>query len=97
MMVTIFLFAFVWQWNDYYYSSVLAPELPTLSNVMLSINFAVLGEQGSDFYNSILNAPKFILVMLPLIILYIFYPAIFLQKVFPEAELSAKKIDYKMR
>ena len=81
MMVTIFLFAFVWQWNDYYYSSVLAPELPTLSNVMLSINFAVLGEQGSDFYNSILNAPKFILVMLPLIILYIFTQRYFTESI----------------
>ena len=92
MMVTIFLFAFVWQWNDYYYSSVLAPELPTLSNVMLSINFAVLGEQGSDFYNSILNAPKFILVMLPLIILYIFTQRYFYRKYFQKRNCRLKRL-----
>ena len=80
MILTIFLFSFVWQWNDYYYTSVLAPELPTMANQMLNLDFSSLGTMGT-LYSSMVNAPKFLLHILPLLVLYIFTQRFFVESI----------------
>ena len=37
MLVTVFLFSFVWQWNDTVYSGIFFPEIPTLANKLYGI------------------------------------------------------------
>lgn len=80
MIVTVFLFSFVWQWNDYYYTSVLAPELPVMANQMLNLDFASLGAM-SGLYSSMVSAPKFLLHILPLLVLYIFTQRFFVESI----------------
>ena len=80
MIITVFLFSFVWQWNDAYYVQTLAPNLPTLSNKMFGMVFNNIGT-GSDILNQFLESPKFFLLVLPLIILYIFAQRFFTQSI----------------
>lgn len=81
MLVTVFLFSFVWQWNDYYYTSVLAPNLPVLSVKLMGMSFETLGSMGSDLMDSILQSPKFLLLITPLIILYCFTQRFFTESI----------------
>lgn len=81
MLVTVFLFSFVWQWNDYYYTSVLSPNLPVLSVKLMGIRFDTLGSMGSSLMDSILQSPKFLLLILPLIILYCFTQKFFTESI----------------
>jgi multiple sugar transport system permease protein len=81
MLVTVFLFSFVWQWNDYYYTSVLAPNLPVLSVKLMGINFDTLGVLGSSLMDSILQSPKFLLLIAPLVVLYCFTQRFFTESI----------------
>lgn len=81
MIVTVFLFSFVWQWNDYYYSSVLAPELHVLANDLMNLNFSNISSTMGSMYNSMVASPKFILQIFPLIILYIFTQRFFTESI----------------
>ena len=81
MIITVFLFSFVWQWNDYYYTSILAPELPVLSRILMNMNFEQLNSASSDFNLAVINAPKFLLLILPLVILYLFTQRFFTQSI----------------
>ncbi len=80
MIVTVFLFSFVWQWNDNLYTSQLAPNLPLLTNKLLGLNFNTLGTL-SDIYNASLMTPKFFLLVTPLIFLYIFAQRFFTESI----------------
>lgn len=81
MIITVFLFAFVWQWNDYYYSSVLAPELHVLANDLMNLNFSNISSTMGSMYNSMVAAPKFILQITPLMVLYIFTQRFFTESI----------------
>lgn len=81
MLITVFLFAFVWQWNDFYYVNVLAPNLPIVSLKLSQMNFATLSYNASNFYGGMLNSPRLILLIIPLIILYIFTQRFFVESV----------------
>lgn len=81
MILTCFLFAFVWQWNDYYYTSVLAPDLPVLANQMMKLDFASMGSVIGSLYSSTLNAPKFLLHIAPLLLLYVFTQRFFTESI----------------
>ena len=80
LLVTVFLFSFVWMWNDYYYTTILAPGLPTLNMKLLGMSVGdiglILGEMGT----SVLQSPRFILLITPLVVLYLL-----LQKSFTES------------
>ena len=79
MIVTIFLFSFVWQWNDTFYVQTLAPKLPTLVNKMFNMSFNI--GTGSEILDKFLDSPKFFLLVTPLIILYIFAQRFFTQSI----------------
>lgn len=80
IMVSVFLFSFVWQWNDYYYTIILAPELGTLNMRLLGMSVGEISEILGDLSISTLQSPKFILLIAPLIILYLVF-----QKQFTES------------
>ena len=80
MMVTVFLFGFVWQWTDNFYSSlylvktkVLATSLNNLSAAVYSSYEGFGGSMNfiSPGFVSMMNNTGTILVILPLILLYI--------------------------
>lgn len=81
MLMTVFLFSFVWQWNDYYYTQVLAPELPTMSVKMMNLSFTNLGSTVTNMVGSMLQAPKFLLLIAPLIVLYLFTQHFFTESI----------------
>lgn len=68
MMITVFLFAFSWQWTDYFYSGVFFTntKILTLSNFMTGQLTASSAEGGAT------NAAASLLIIAPLIILYLF-------------------------
>ena len=80
MLVSVFLFSFVWQWNDYYYTAVLAPNLQLLTTKIFTSSYSILGT-GADYWQSISASPKILLMMLPLIILYVFTQRFFVESV----------------
>lgn len=80
MLVSVFLFAFVWQWNDYYYTAMLAPGLPLLTTRIFTSAESILGS-GADYWQSITASPKILLMMAPLILLYIFTQRFFVESI----------------
>lgn len=81
MLATVFLFSFVWTWNDYYYTQILAPGLPTLNNTLMNLNFGNLSSLSENLQESMLSAPKFLLLILPLVILYLFTQRLFTESI----------------
>lgn len=67
MMVTIFLFAFSWQWTDYFYTNLFLPSGRTLFMGNFVTGFASLS--GEALAN--LSAAS-LLIIAPLIIIYLF-------------------------
>lgn len=80
MLITVFLFSFVWQWNDVYYSQVLAPNLDLMTIKLYSLKFLSLGS-FSDIYNAMLETPKFFLLVTPLIFIYMFTQRFFTESI----------------
>ena len=80
LILSVFLFAFVWQWNDSFYVSMLAPDLPVLSNRLYGLSYSILGA-SSDIYTALLETPKFFLLISPLLILYLFAQRFFVASV----------------
>ncbi len=80
MMVTVFLFGFVWQWTDTYYSSLYLPTTKVLSSSLSSLAAEVYSQYESfggsmNFispgFASMMNNTGVILLILPLIIVYL--------------------------
>jgi multiple sugar transport system permease protein len=84
IIVTVFLFGFVWQWNDYFYTSALAPTMGILTTGLQNIGYMITSLDG-DVWNSlqqnIYNNVAVILQMIPLIILYIFTQKFFVESI----------------
>lgn len=84
LLVTVFLFSFVWQWNDYFYTSALGPGLDILATKLNSVGFNITANDG-DAWNalqqSIYNNTAIVLQMIPLILLYIFTQKFFVQSI----------------
>ena len=78
MLLTVFLFSFVWQWTDSYYSSMLAPNLPTLNMQLFGMTEQLIANHG-NIASSLLESPQFLLLILPLIILYLFTQRYFVE------------------
>lgn len=82
-MLTVFLFAFVLQWNDYFFTSIYmsqAKVLPVMlegvsMNIMLDVNYI------ADHYRSILDNTGMILFIAPLLILYAILQRYFIEGV----------------
>lgn len=80
MMVTVFLFGFVWQWTDSFYTNMYIPKASLLANKLNSLA-TVMHQQYSDMGGSMtfvspgfasqMNNTGSLLVILPLILLYL--------------------------
>jgi len=80
MLVAVFLFSFVWQWNDTLYTSALGNGLSVMTNELLGLNFVSLGT-AADIYIATLATPKFFLLVSPLLVLYIFTQRYFTESI----------------
>ena len=80
MLVSVFLFSFVWQWNDYYYTAMLAPNLQLLTTRIFTSAESILGH-GADYWQAVTASPKILLMMAPLIVLYVFTQRFFVESV----------------
>lgn len=84
MMFTIFLFAFVWQWNDYFYTSVLMPGWDILSNKMANAGTMLITREGDPnnlMQKGIYDSVAVIILILPLLVLYLFTQKQFVQSI----------------
>lgn len=81
MTVTVFLFSFVLQWNDYYYTRMLTPEFSTL-NMKISDTAYYFGTvvKQTEMLERVFY-PSYLLLILPLIILYVFAQRFFVESV----------------
>lgn len=68
MMITIFLFAFSWQWTDYFYTGLFLPK----NEVDLLSNFSSTGIGVSGGEAAANSATASMLIIAPLIIMYLF-------------------------
>lgn len=81
MLVTVFLFSFVWQWTDYYYTSVLMPEMDFLATKLLDVKFSWIAGIKGDLSASVSYAPRVLLLIFPLIIIYLFTQHFFVESI----------------
>ncbi len=81
MMITIFLFAFSWQWTDEFYASVFLPakfgsinKVYMMPDVYQNIPNALSKNNmaGSDIYYNVIQNTGGMMIIMPLIILYLF-------------------------
>ena len=81
MMVTVFLFGFVWQWTDLFYTSLYLNQTDVMSTALSSLAVNVYSQyEGyggtmtfiSPGFVSMINNTGTILAIIPLIILYVF-------------------------
>lgn len=80
MLVTVFLFSFVWQWNDTVYSGIFFPDIPTLANKLYGMVFSTMGA-GTTLMTAVLESPKFFLLITPIVVLYLFTQKLFVQSI----------------
>ena len=76
MMITVFMFAFCWQWTDVFYSSLFYTTsknhlLPSIIKVPTSLTEAASQANGGLYSSAITNTCG-LLIIFPLVILYLF-------------------------
>ena len=70
MMITIFMFAFSWQWTDTFYSGIFFSNLKVLANTIFTMSSAT-SASGSVFSASMYLHTGVLMAILPLIIIYV--------------------------
>jgi len=86
-MITVMLFAFVWQWNDTFFSANFLPNLNTLTNATLALPYKVnvmLNQTVNNvdpFYASMLVDTGLLLSIFPLVLMYIFVQRYFVESI----------------
>lgn len=74
MMITIFLFAFSWQWTDDFYTNMFISTnkitlMPDIVGIPKSLEITYAGQ---DLYYSAINNTCGLMIILPLVVLYLF-------------------------
>lgn len=81
MLVTVFLFGFVWQWTDSFYANLYLNKTPVMSTALQNLSSSVYSSyEGfggsmnfiSPAFISMMDNTGTILILLPLVILYLF-------------------------
>jgi multiple sugar transport system permease protein len=72
VLVTVFIFSFVWQWNDYFLTSLLLRNYPVLATALSSLQASVQASGASYQRISLLNNTGSLMFMAPLLLLYAF-------------------------
>lgn len=88
IMTVVFMFSFVWQWTDIFYSSWFLKSSDVLSTNLSSLvtNIAIKEVSGGTsaidgYYERLLNSTGCILVILPLLIMYLFAQKTFVESI----------------
>lgn len=84
MMATVFLFSFVWQWNDSFYTPVLSPGLEVFTTVLPHLGIMVSFSQGNvveTVQNLLYDSAGLVMHIIPLLILYLFTQKLFVQSI----------------
>lgn len=86
MMVTVFLFSFVWQWLDATYTPVLCANMSIVPTTVGNLSNPLVGMQGTSDSSQMLTASLvknagIILVIAPLLVLYLVAQKFFIQSV----------------
>lgn len=81
IMLVIFLFSFVWQWNDVFYTGIFMrggmPLLPfSLRNLMSKYHWSISAE-----YKTIVNNTGMVLFLVPILLFYVFLQRYFVESV----------------
>ncbi len=78
MMITIFLFAFTWQWTDTTYNTMLIPNMNILTNTIMTVTTA----SSDDLVQmQALVDTSSLLLILPLLLLFLFCQRYFIQSI----------------
>jgi len=84
-MLTIAMFAFVWQWNDYFFTNLLSPGMMWMTNSVASLKGNIGFFTGTIVTNPIqisaLNNSGAFLSIIPIVILFIAVQRFFIQGV----------------
>jgi len=84
MLITVFLFSFVWIWNDYFYTAFLTPSMKIMSISIVSVGQKI-NNLDKDPFNTITtmmyNNSAMMLHMIPLILLYTFTQRYFVESI----------------
>lgn len=82
-ITTVFLFSFVWQWNDTYFVSIFLQRVKVLPAALatLASTFSTMTGSNDPYYITILNNTGTLLVIAPVLILYIFAQKYFVESV----------------
>lgn len=86
MMITIFLFAFVWQWNDNYYTTFFATDLPVMAVQLMNLQTRVIDKVAGGMAGGWLRPAAYtscgvILQAIPLLLVYSFGQKFFVESV----------------
>lgn len=86
MMVTCFMFSFVWQWTDTFYTSnflqsrkVLASQLSSLGAQIAGYVRAITGGEPTPAYADAIYNTGVLMVIIPLLIIYLFTQRYFVE------------------
>ncbi len=85
MLVTVFLFAFVWQYNDKYYISILNPSAKVMATQITSMGSAyasgILGAASDGVLSTLYQSACTVMHIAPIVILYCFCQKSFVQSI----------------
>lgn len=84
MLSSILLFSFVWQWNDYFYTTTLTPGMKIFTTVISGVGHNIARGDGQvigNMQNMLYDSAAFILFIIPLIVLYLFTQKGFVQSI----------------
>ena len=80
MMLTVFLLAFAWQWNDSFYSPLFFPKFKVLSNTIFVVSqLGLSGIYAGSQLSSVMINTALIMLIVPLLLLYLFAQRYFIQ------------------
>lgn len=71
MMITIFMFAFSWQWTDTFYSGIFFSNFKVLANTIFTMQSASVGSIGSSYSASMFLHTGVLMAITPLILIYV--------------------------
>lgn len=77
MMITVFLFAFTWQWTDTSYNSMLMPKVEILANKAAT----VASSMEDEAQIAAINDTACLLIIFPLLIVFLFAQRYFIQSI----------------
>lgn len=84
MLVTVFLFSFVWQWTDSFYTNLYLSDYKVMSNTLGSLAANIYSNElnfVSPALASMINNTGTVLVILPLFIIYLFAQRFFVESI----------------